>query len=339
MAATAGRACLPRLNPLVQQTPEGHFSKEDLNDLFGELDDFIYKNRITVEDLGLRQLIAQQKQNPSVQEMIRLKHFFGTELSVLIQHRGHLEDHLQISRIGQQPPLSLADESMMALLKSIRQNLLKHIRDFSKNHLGFTGKTLREYIRKDTDELASRLGVHPDVLRIIIRNKGTLPRLMALVRILENLGIVPVTFLKRAEVDAVRLPREHSPRNAMYPRKTIPKAARPLEIQRILISDNTPDTFDLLHRDLQDTFSSVRPKNLRDSSARFYNSIYNRIYNLKDRQSLPDQAKQIDLIIQSAFLFQGRPSEILQNVGHLKQYVQTHNIDIIPIAFKKSWKM
>ena len=174
---------LPTRNP-----DKKRFSKENLRNLFRELQEIIYVNKITLENPNIRAAVYQweaKDENPSIATMVDIGHFFGVNISFLLEHTGRLKDSIDLSRVNKHDYL-LSREERNSLLKKIHRRLLRHINAFLEKNLTEEG-------------LDSHLNIHPRLLQEIVKNGG-IPRFLTLVKILENLDIDVILFLKQVDL-------------------------------------------------------------------------------------------------------------------------------------------
>ncbi len=201
-----------------QNIDQEHFTQESLSDLFLELQEAIYVNKITLEDRQMRTVIYQwdtRNKNPSIVIMVNIGRFFGVNISFLLEHVGRLKDQIDLSKVNKERFLSQEERNLV--LKTIHQQLLGHI------------DSALQKDRLTKEDLASRLNIPRELLRKISEERGV-PRLLTLVNILEKLDIDVILFFKQIEIvwhsggqsKTIDLTRETSLIQKQRQRKTIP---------------------------------------------------------------------------------------------------------------------
>ncbi len=264
-------------------------------DLFIELQEIIYINKITLEDRDMRGVVYQweaKDENPSTATMVNIGHFFGVDISFFLEHTGQLKDRIDLSKMHNKKPLSR--EERRPLLKGIHRRLLGHINDsLKKNHLTI-------------EDLASRIGVHPKLLRGIIRNRG-IPRFLTLVKILEKLDINIILFFKQVKNKTKRVPL-----------KQISKKTKSIVLKQD--KKRTKSIFDLLFNDIWEIFKEIDDKSLGHDALRFKHAIY---FQNTRANSDDIQKRYLSNLIKVAHVFDIKPSEVVRYANHFKSFIQS----------------
>ena len=184
------KVCEDAANTLLSSSYQKHLLAADdfFLDLFGELKDIIYTNRITITNSDINYMLTQQgheARNPRTSEMFEIGSVFGIKVSDLLQYAGSLKNHIDPSNIK-------VEESFFTEKK--KRQVFEWVHFYLSDSI--TG-ILRE---RDIsmEELSEKTGREVRFFRGIVDGMA-LPRFPLLVETLVKLNVDVVKFFKRVE--------------------------------------------------------------------------------------------------------------------------------------------
>ena len=187
--------CRPAVSSLIQgplpdkNTPLTNISSKYLVDIFFELQEIIYTNKITIDNEELVAFLydyPDKDTNPFISTIARVAHIFNVDIWFLLENKGRLKDLIDLSKIKTSERPSDID-SMKIFLKTIHEHLLF---EFGR----ITDKSITH--PNGIKELSSYLEVTPNIIHSIVHKKAV-PRFFTLIQILSKLHIDPIAFFKQ----------------------------------------------------------------------------------------------------------------------------------------------
>ena len=187
--------CRPAVSSLIQgplpdkNAPLTNISSKYLVDIFFELQEIIYTNKITIDNEELVSFLydySGKDTNPFISTIARVAHIFNVDIWFLLENKGRLKNLIDLSKIKTSERPSDID-SMKIFLKTIHERLLF---EFGR----ITDKSITH--PNGIKELSSYLEVTPNIIHSIVHKKAV-PRFFTLIQILSKLHIDPIAFFKQ----------------------------------------------------------------------------------------------------------------------------------------------
>ena len=288
--------CRDASRKLLSASAQKYFLAADsLPDMFGEIHSLVYRNRATVNNVEVNDILLQRNdkgRNPGVVDLFEVARTFEIQVSGLFEHVGNLESHIDVSKIAQRRPFSR--EQRMHIL--VRVNFL--LSDLIDETLSTRDISL--------EKLALQTGINVRVFHAVMDGKG-LPRLHIFLKMLIELDANVVDFFKRAEtgLDLVPVTSEVS-----------------------IFKEGTDELISQIDHQLEDILKGIRGERGSDVE-KFKSRIYFGLYRSRRNKEKASNSRKLTLekILQTARMLGIKPSDVLQYSENLKSHARLEGIE------------
>ncbi len=286
--------CREASRKLLSASAQRHFLAADfLPHMFGELHRLVYKNRATVTNVEVNDLMLQRNddgQTPRVVGLFEVAKTFDIQVAHLFEHVGNLESHINFSRLAQKLPFD----------KKQRDYIFERVRFSLSNVIDETLKT-RDI---SLGVLALQTGINAKIFHAVMDSKG-LPRLRLLLKILIELNVDVIDFFKRVETG--------------------------LDLESVISSDFSESMGELVSQidyQLEEILRGVSGEKGSDIE-KFKSRIYFGLYRNRRSKEKASNSRKLTLekILQTARMLGMEPSDVLQYSANLKLHARLEGVE------------